>query len=648
MDAKVLSFGDVLLRECDVATLESSQWLNDKIIEFYFEYLSRTLLAASDPSASAAGAGAAAGTASSSAGGESSSNGAGGAAGGAAGGEGNNSAVLLVGPSVSFWLNICPSDDDVTETMAPLGVENKEVREGSSSAVLLVGPSVTFWLNIRPSDDDVTETMAPLGVENKELIALAVNDNNDPTLVQCCSPSLPLYPLPLFLCLPLHGSSSHSQSTTTTTPHSFNAVPPHFLAILSPSLFACLCMAAHRTRSQRQQRPHTRSMHFPLTSSLSSPPLPLLASAWQLIALAVNDNNDPTLVQCCSPSLPRYPLPLSLCLPLHGSSSHSQSTTTTTPHSFNAVPPHFLSILSPSSFACLCMAAHRTPSQRQQRPHTRSMLFPLTSSLSSPPLPLLASAWQLIALAVNDNNDPTLVQCCSPSLPRYPLPLSLCLPLHGSSSHLQSTTTTTPHSFNAVPPHFLAILSPSPFACLCMAAHRTCSQRQQRPHSRSMLFPLTSSLSSPPLPLLASAWQLIALAVNDNNDPTLAEAGSHWSLLLFIRSRRLFLHFDSAGSHNLEAAKGLAEKLQALLGVTVTDDTFQAASTPQQLNGYDCGVYVLAIAKALCETASAAPEGKASAEELESSAKGVDAAAVTKLRGDVKQLIQHLGKQSTE
>ncbi|CAI5980563.1 unnamed protein product [Closterium sp. NIES-64] len=267
MDAKVLSFGDVLLRECDVATLESSQWLNDKIIEFYFEYLSRTLLAASDPSASAAGAGAAAGTASSSAGGESSSNGAGGAAGAAAGGEGNNSAVLLVGPSVSFWLNICPSDDDVTETMAPLGVENKE---------------------------------------------------------------------------------------------------------------------------------------------------------------------------------------------------------------------------------------------------------------------------------------------------------------------------------------------------------------------------------------------LIALAVNDNNDPTLAEAGSHWSLLLFIRSRRLFLHFDSAGSHNLEAAKGLAEKLQALLGVTVTDDTFQSASTPQQLNGYDCGVYVLAIAKALCETASAAPEGKASAEELEGSAKGVDAAAVTKLRGDVKQLIQHLGKQSTE
>ncbi|GJP35329.1 hypothetical protein CLOM_g19832 [Closterium sp. NIES-68] len=269
MDAKVLSFGDVLLRECDVATLEPSQWLNDKVIEFYFEYLSRTLLGAGSSDAPAAGSAAGAGVSagSSTAGGASSSNGAGSAtaAGGAAAGGEGSSAVLLVGPSVSFWLNICPSDDDVTETMAPLGVEDKE---------------------------------------------------------------------------------------------------------------------------------------------------------------------------------------------------------------------------------------------------------------------------------------------------------------------------------------------------------------------------------------------LIALAVNDNNDPTLAEAGSHWSLLLFVRSRRLFLHFDSAGSHNLEAAKGLAEKLQALLGVSVTPDTFQSASTPQQLNGYDCGVYVLAIAKALCETASASTPGKASAEELENAAKGVDAAAVTKLREDVKLLIRHLGKQS--
>ncbi|CAI5975061.1 unnamed protein product [Closterium sp. NIES-64] len=588
MDAKVLSFGDVLLRECDVATLESSQWLNDKIIEFYFEYLSRTLLAASDPSASAAGAGAAAGTASSSAGGESSSNGAGGAAGGAAGGEGNNSAVLLVGPSVSFWLNICPSDDDVTETMAPLGVENKESTQNtkrSLGAILI---------------QDILPHMPPPSPLPHSRVFTAPHAPRRPCSQRQQWPNT---------FSEAGSASSHSQSTTTTTPHSFNAVPPHFLAILSPSLFACLCMAAHRTRSQRQQRPHTRSMHFPLTSSLSSPPLPLLASAWQLIALAVNDNNDPTLVQCCSPSLPRYPLPLSL--------------------------------------ACLCMAALRTRSQRQQRPHTRSMLFPLTFLSILSPSSLLASAWQLIALPVNDNNDPTLVQCCSPSLPRYPLPLSLCLPLHGSSSHLQSTTTTTPHSFNAVPPHFLAILSPLPLLAsawqlialavndnndptlvqccspslpryplplsLCLPLHGSSSHLQ----STTTTTPLSFNAVPPhflailsPLPLLASAWQLIALAVNDNNDPhllrqartgvsssssgqlglvplplhcklhtsvavprkvngnnshTLADAGSHWILLHFIRSRRLFLHFDSAGSHNLEAAKGLAEKLQALL-----------------------------------------------------------------------------------
>ncbi|CAI5536373.1 unnamed protein product [Closterium sp. Naga37s-1] len=432
MDAKVLSFGDVLLRECDVATLEPSQWLNDKIIEFYFEYLSRTLLGASDPSASAAGAGAAAGTASSSAGGESSSNGAGGGAGAAAGGEGNNSAVLLVGPSVSFWLNICPSDDDVTETMAPLGVENKEWKDGKLSE----------------------------GTEERQY--------------QCIR-SRPIPP-PLFLL----ASSS---------------LPGRFLVA---------------------------SWSLPRSSSL--PPRFLLASS------------------SLPPSLPppsRLPFA-----------------------SYNAAPD-----------ASATKSARSVPSSFKI-----SFLDAEPASLSSPLLPL-------IALAVNDNNDPTLAEAGSH--------WSLLLFIRSRRLFLH---------FDSVGSHNLQVATALPFR---------------------------SSKGYPTWPLSVSTT---------HNSPTLQVASS----------RRLFLHFDSAGSHNLEAAKGLAEKLQALLGVTVTDDTFQSASTPQQLNGYDCGVYVLAIATALCETASAAPEGKASAEELESSAKGVDAAAVTKLRGDVKQLIQHLGKQSRE
>eukprot|EP00877_Chromochloris_zofingiensis_P004981 jgi/Chrzof1/14484/Cz09g04150.t1 len=40
-DTKLLSFGDVLLRKSDVELLRTPNWLNDQIIAFHFEYLSR-------------------------------------------------------------------------------------------------------------------------------------------------------------------------------------------------------------------------------------------------------------------------------------------------------------------------------------------------------------------------------------------------------------------------------------------------------------------------------------------------------------------------------------------------------------------------------------------------------------------------------
>ncbi|CAI7901780.1 unnamed protein product [Closterium sp. NIES-53] len=437
MDAKVLSFGDVLLRECDVATLEPSQWLNDKIIEFYFEYLSRTLLGASDPSASAAGAGAAAGTASSSAGGESSSNGAGGGAGAAAGGEGNNSAVLLVGPSVSFWLNICPSDDDVTETMAPLGVENKEVR---ALRTLRGTASGCHWV----------EGGFGGGGCMREVERRQAFGGNEGTAV------------------PVHSEPSHSASSlpprflvaSWSLPGRFlvassfllasSSLPPRFLLIASFLASYNAAPDASATKSAHSV-PSSFKISF-LTASLSSPPLPI--SSRPLIALAVNGNNDPTLSvrQAQHHLRSTYPPSLPLSLP--------------SPSPLASLP----SVLSVALTACLVQ-------------HILS--------------------WQLIALAVNGNNDPTLVQCCSFSLPPYPLPLSLCLPLRGSSSPWQSTTTTTPHS-----------------------------QRQARTGVSSSS---SGQLGLVPLPLQQHTSVAVPHKVNSH---TLVEAGSHWSLLLFIRSAR--------------------------------------------------------------------------------------------------------------
>ena len=38
-DRKLLEYADIVLRARDVSTLTGSQWLNDQIISFYFEYL---------------------------------------------------------------------------------------------------------------------------------------------------------------------------------------------------------------------------------------------------------------------------------------------------------------------------------------------------------------------------------------------------------------------------------------------------------------------------------------------------------------------------------------------------------------------------------------------------------------------------------
>ncbi|KAE9463488.1 hypothetical protein C3L33_04618, partial [Rhododendron williamsianum] len=101
-------------------------------------------------------------------------------------------------------------------------------------------------------------------------------------------------------------------------------------------------------------------------------------------------------------------------------------------------------------------------------------------------------------------------------------------------------------------------------------------------------------------PLNLSRKSLVILPVNNNNDVTVAEGGSHWSLLAFERTANVFVHHDSYGGINSRHAKRL---YKAIVGYMETSDTCRYLAwdrTPQQVNGYDCGLYVTAIAKAIC------------------------------------------------
>ncbi|KAK9811425.1 hypothetical protein WJX72_003778 [[Myrmecia] bisecta] len=103
---------------------------------------------------------------------------------------------------------------------------------------------------------------------------------------------------------------------------------------------------------------------------------------------------------------------------------------------------------------------------------------------------------------------------------------------------------------------------------------------------------------------MARSWQLpsrslIIAAINDN--PYVDEAGgSHWSLLAYTRQDHTFRHYNSSKGLNRDAARKGADVLGRLLVQEGKTPAYVEAKTPQQSNGNDCGIYLLAITEMLC------------------------------------------------
>lgn len=101
-------------------------------------------------------------------------------------------------------------------------------------------------------------------------------------------------------------------------------------------------------------------------------------------------------------------------------------------------------------------------------------------------------------------------------------------------------------------------------------------------------------------PLGLSSRQWVFLPVNDNSNQT--AGGSHWSLLVYHHHSNRFSHYDSQnGSNSLHACR-IASKLEPFLGAG-RKAAFVEEPCPSQQNSYDCGMYVICIAEALCEKA---------------------------------------------
>jgi sentrin-specific protease 8 len=86
-------------------------------------------------------------------------------------------------------------------------------------------------------------------------------------------------------------------------------------------------------------------------------------------------------------------------------------------------------------------------------------------------------------------------------------------------------------------------------------------------------------------------------------------SGTHWSLLIIEQSNGgnvHYYHWTSVKGSNARAAQAVADKLAVIFQNNATPTVVECAS-PQQVNGYDCGLHVLAAAEFLAPLESLHP-----------------------------------------
>ena len=156
------------------------------------------------------------------------------------------------------------------------------------------------------------------------------------------------------------------------------------------------------------------------------------------------------------------------------------------------------------------------------------------------------------------------------------------------------------------------------------------------PFALREMFGVRRGAGVPPLTEQLAAASIVLMPVNNNEDAG-AVGGGHWSLLVFRRrggegGQPRFEHYDSCDQANAPNARAVMAALaQLLFGDTkIAKLQLVRMSTPQQANGFDCGVYALAIAEIL--SAAPAEGGAPPAESVTEAVRALTPEAVTAKR----------------
>ena len=105
---------------------------------------------------------------------------------------------------------------------------------------------------------------------------------------------------------------------------------------------------------------------------------------------------------------------------------------------------------------------------------------------------------------------------------------------------------------------------------------------------------------------LEDSYSVYMIPINDGHaTPSLWQhvgGGTHWSLLVVTVATGVCLHIDSVKGRNQLVAQKVADKIVAKVLCHHNElVSVKEVLTPQQLNGYDCGIHALAAAELLAD-----------------------------------------------
>lgn len=120
-------------------------------------------------------------------------------------------------------------------------------------------------------------------------------------------------------------------------------------------------------------------------------------------------------------------------------------------------------------------------------------------------------------------------------------------------------------------------------------------------------------------------------ALNDNE--TYRAGGTHWSLAVLSRPERAFFHFDSCNNQNVPKFQQFVKQIKDALNCSKYH--VKSVRCLQQLNGYDCGIHVLAMAEHIGDYVNRF--------ECIDGFEGLHLDHVSRKRGEILKIIQILG-----